>query len=135
MPCAIRRICIDSPAVSSDGTNGKPPDSSVDNMRENTATWYFSQMSPSKGIFNLKRSVWVAPRSLFIQRQTKNPTIASTTRTYGAYSRAPTPMVSINWVIAGKLAPSAEYKVANCGTTNVMRNVSITTNTTTSSAG
>ena len=73
MPCAIRRLCIDSPAVSSDGTSDNPPDSSVDSMRENTATWYFNQISPSSGVFNLMRSIWVEPLSLFIQRHRKTP--------------------------------------------------------------
>ena len=48
---------MDSLAVSSEGTSGSPPESKVDSMRENTATWYFSQMSPNIGIFSLTRSI------------------------------------------------------------------------------
>ena len=37
-------------AVSSDGTSGRPPVSSVESVRENSATWYLSQILPKIGM-------------------------------------------------------------------------------------
>ena len=45
----ICRESIDRAAVSSDGTSGKPPVSSVDSVRENNPTWYFSHTVPNSG--------------------------------------------------------------------------------------
>src|SRR4051812_33086662 len=82
IPRDIRRLCIDSAEVSSDGTSDRPPESNVDNMRENTATWYFSQMSPRKGVLILTWSIWVERASLFTHRHKKNPTTITTTSVY-----------------------------------------------------
>ena len=40
---------IERAAVSSDGTSGNPPVSSVESVRENNATWYLSQILPKTG--------------------------------------------------------------------------------------
>ena len=106
MPCEIRRLCIDSHAVSSDGTSDSPPDSKVDSIRVNTATWYFNQTSPNSGIFNLIRSTLVAPLSLFIQRHRKNPIATSTARESRKYFFALTPIASITEVTAGSGEPN-----------------------------
>src|ERR1035441_4043335 len=98
MPCEIRRLCIDSHAVSSDGTSDSPPDSKVDSIRANTATWYFNQTSPNMGTFSLMRSILVAPLSLFIQRHRKNPIAPSTARETRKYFFALTPIASITEV-------------------------------------
>jgi hypothetical protein len=37
-PFRIRRLVIELPAVSIDGTSGKPPCSNVESIRENVAT-------------------------------------------------------------------------------------------------
>ena len=44
-----RREEMERAAVSSDGTSGKPPVSSVESVREKSATWYLSQILPKIG--------------------------------------------------------------------------------------
>src|ERR1700733_6700150 len=61
---AIMRLEIDRAAVSSDGTGGMPPSSSVENVRENCATWYFNQIFPNIGIFSRIRSMRFEPLSV-----------------------------------------------------------------------
>ena len=51
----IRGLLIELLAVSSEGTSGMPPLSNVASVRENMATWYFSQTAPKTG--SLKRRV------------------------------------------------------------------------------
>ena len=77
MPFRMRRLLIDAPAVSSDGTSGMPPASRVESMREKFATWYFSQISPSTGNASMARSMRSAPRSVFFQRQKQRTMITA----------------------------------------------------------
>ena len=44
-----RREEMERAAVSSDGTSGRPPVSSVEKVRANSATWYLSQILPKTG--------------------------------------------------------------------------------------
>ena len=55
-------------AVSSDGTSGKPPVSSVESVRENSATWYLSQILPKMGSLTRKLSIKSRPRSVMEKR-------------------------------------------------------------------
>src|SRR5258708_264460 len=65
---ATSRLEIDRAAVSSDGTGGIPPSSSVESVRANCATWYFTQIVPNTGIFSRIRSIRFAPLSVRLQR-------------------------------------------------------------------
>ena len=55
-------------AVSSDGTSGRPPVSSVESVRENRATWYLSQILPKTGRPTRTSSMKSRPRSVMEKR-------------------------------------------------------------------
>ena len=63
-----RRDEMERAAVSSDGTSGNPPVSSVESVRENSATWYLSQILPKTGSLTRKPSTKSRPRSVMEKR-------------------------------------------------------------------
>ena len=62
---------IERAAVSSDGTSGRPPVSSVESVRANSATWYLSQIGPKIGILIRMASIVSAPFGLLLQRNSR----------------------------------------------------------------
>ena len=59
---------MDRAAVSSEGTSGRPPVSSVERVRANSATWYLRQILPRTGKPMRMPSTTSRPRSVRVNR-------------------------------------------------------------------
>src|SRR5208337_2771632 len=70
VPCNSLLV-MDSAAVCSALTSGVPPVSSVASVRQNWATWNFSNVPPSTGTRNFMRSKATPPSSLRDQKNTQ----------------------------------------------------------------
>ena len=119
-----RRELMERAAVSSDGTSGSPPVSSVESVRANRATWYLSQILPKTGNLMRNPSMKSRPFSVCEKRYPPNPVPAKMSRIHSRLWFKNLPKARRSMVIAGSFEPIWSYNVANCGITKTnMKNI------------
>ena len=98
-----RREEMDRAAVSSDGTSGRPPVSSVESVRENCATWYLTQILPAIGSEMRMPSTTSRPLSVMEKRQATTAAIAKLIPSHRMLCCMKVPKASRSMVIPGSL--------------------------------
>ena len=116
-------LVTESLVVSSAGMIGRPPCSSVESVRANSATENLSSNLPATGERNFSRSHHICVAGDRNAERTPKTTSPIPTRMGASRRLTPVEKEITNWVSGGNVTPRSEYSRANFGTMKVTTKV------------